>query len=321
MTLENRPPRFLCLRALSAPVKGRHITPLSLRPFAAFTGGDLAILRSLSFPFSIPIQRMSFVDDDSLSLAGLDTPDLLQLDDSFSSASSSSLTTHCHSSCTSSTCMRDSGRRNPKGPRSSSVTTTEEVRTDVDVRPPISTSTPLRRIIHPIMTATFSNLSHPSHKHLLSTCQSFGTYMQIRPPPLTYRLPSPLENPPSTIPRSAPPMVTTEARAPGLRRSPDPQRSSTSAMTRILPGQVQSDDISCHARMVLSRVLVGILDRNQGVALELPILQAAAQVLEASGAISLAFAGSVGSRGTFAFLRRGCTPSRLFYEKHTVGNP
>jgi len=89
----------------------------------------------------IPILRMSFVDDDSLSLAGLDAPDFLQLDDSFSSATSS-LTVHCHSLCTTPTCMRDSGRRSPKGPQSPPLATTEMVRIDIHVRQSVPTSHP-----------------------------------------------------------------------------------------------------------------------------------------------------------------------------------
>ena len=188
---------------------------------------------------------MSFVDDDTLSLAGLDTPDYLQLDSSFSS----SLTAHCHSFCTTTSCMEDSGRRNIKGPRPLYIVAAEKVCIDFHVR----LSTPTSFLHHRIAAATSSNLFHPFHKSLRSTFQPFGAPTPIHfPSPTTHRPSSP-ENPPSMIHRLAPPMVTTQVQAPELRRSPALQRLYTSAPTLTPPGQVQSGDISCRARMVLSR--------------------------------------------------------------------
>ena len=169
------------------------------------------------------------------------------------------------------------------------------------------------------MAATSSNLFHPCHKSLRSTFQSSGTYALVHPPLSTFHLPSSLENPPSTIPRSAPLMVTMPARATS-QRAPNPRRLSTSAPTHILPGQVQSGDTSCHARTALSRILVGILGQNQEAAPEPPILPAVAQALFPSDAVSQAFAEFVGGHETFVFLRNGYTPSKLSYEKYTGGD-
>ena len=230
---------------------------------------------------------MSFVDDDSLSLAGLDTPNFLQLDNSFSS----SLTAHSHSFCTTSSYMRDSGRRNVRGPRPLHTVAVKKV--CIDVRPAIHlTSSPRHRIL----AATPSNLFHPFHKSLRSTFQPFGTLTPVHPPSPTPtpRPPSSLENPPSMIHRSAPLMVTTQAQASELRRSPIPQRLSTSAPTRTPPGQVQSDDNSWRARTAPSRTLVGILGQNQEVAPELPIPPVVVRALSLSDVISQAFVEFVG---------------------------
>jgi len=146
------------------------------------------------FLFRIPILRMSFIGGDSRSLAGLDAPDFLQLDDSFPfPASSSSLTAHCHSSCATSTCMRDSGSRSPKGALPPPIVTTEKVRIDIPLRPSISTLPPPHSAtlrLHPIITATSSNPFHPSHKSLCSTSQSSGTYTLIHRPSSISHLPS-----------------------------------------------------------------------------------------------------------------------------------
>jgi hypothetical protein len=268
-----------------SPVKGRYIT--SLLP-----DSSPALLVHLPLPHclfpSTPIHRMSFVDDDSLSLAGLDTPNFLQLDNSFSS----SLTAHCHSFCTTPTCMGDSGRRNIRGPRPLHIVAAEKVRIDVHVKLSTPTSSPRHRL----MAATSSNLFHPSHKSLRSTFQPFGICTLAHPPSPTPtpHPPSSLENPPSVIHRSTPLMVTTLAQASALRRSPIPQRLSTSAPTRTPPGQAHSDDISWHARTAPSRTSVGIPGRNQGVAPELPIPLAVARASWPSDAISQAFAGFVG---------------------------
>jgi len=185
-----------------------------------------------------PIHRMSFVDDDSLSLAGLDTPNFLQLGNSFSS----SLTAHCHSFRTTTTCMGDSGRRNTRESGSLHVVASEKVRIDIHVKLSTPTSFPRHRIV----AATSSSLFHPSHKSLRSTFQPFGTYTPAHPPPPTptSHPPSSLENPPSMNHRSAPLMVTTQVQASALRRSPNPQGLSTPAPTHTPLGQVQSDDIS-----------------------------------------------------------------------------
>ena len=262
---------------------------------------------------------MSFVDNDSLSLAGLDAPDFLQLDNSVSS----SLTAHCHSSCTTTTCMGDSSRRIQKDLGPSHVVDVEKVRIDVHVRLSTPTSLPLRRIAlppRPVMAVTSSNLFHPCHRSLRSTFQSSGTFTPVHPPLSTSHPPSSLENPPSTAPRSAPLMVTMPARAPMSWRTLNPQRPCTSAPTHILPGQVQFDGISCHARTVLSRVLVGIPGQNQGVAPELLILPAVVLAFVSSDAISRAFTEFGGGHETFASLRNGCTSSRLLYERCTAGN-
>ena len=266
------------------------------------------------------VLRMSFVDDDSLSLAGLDAPDFLQLDNSFSS----SLTAHCHSSCATSTCMGDPSRSR-KGPRPLLVVTAEKVRVDAYVDLSILTSLPLHRTtlrLRPIIVATSSNLFHPYHKSLRSTFQSSGTYTPMHPLSSTSRPQSSLENPPSPppSPRSAPLMVTMPTRVPTLRSAPNPQRRSTSVQIRILLGQVQSDGISCLTRTALSRISAGILDQNQGVALEPPILRAVALALVPSDAISQAFAEFVGGREMSVFLRNGHTPSRPSYEKYTAEN-
>lgn len=137
-----------------------------------------------AFLLDIPTPRMSFVDDDSLSLAGLDAPDFLQLDDSFSS----SLTAHCHPSCATSTCMRASRRRSQKYPRSSPVVTSQEVRTNIHVGSSIAISHPLHRIIlhlRPPTAVTSSNLFRLSQKFLHSTPQSSGIYTLICPLPST----------------------------------------------------------------------------------------------------------------------------------------
>jgi len=229
---------------------------------------------------------MSFVDDDSLSLAGLDTPNFLQLDNSFSS----SLTAHCHSFCTTTTCMRDSGRRNIKGPRPLHIVNAEKVRTDFHVR----LSTPISFLHHRTVAATTSNLFHPSRKYLRSTFRPSGAPTPAHLPSPTSRPTSSPENLPSMIHRSAPQMVTMQAQAPRLRMPPNPQRLSTSAQTHTPPGQVQSGDISCHARTALSHASVGILGQNREVVLELLIPPAVARALLPSDAISQAFAEFVG---------------------------
>lgn len=171
-----------------SPVKGLYIASLLPHPFPGFTGGYLATPRSEPPPFNILVLRMSFVDDDSLSLAGLDAPDFLHLDVS----SVSSFTAHCHSSCTTSACMKDTGRRSPKGaPPTPAIAT--EVCIDIHARPPILTSLPLHRIIvrfRPIIIATSSSLFHPFQQSLRSISQSSGTYLLIHPPLSTYPLPS-----------------------------------------------------------------------------------------------------------------------------------
>lgn len=136
------------------------------------------------------ILRMSFVDEDTLSLAGLDAPDFLNLDDSFSVSSS---TAHCHSSCTTSACMKNTDRRSPKGARPIPVVATEEVCIDVHAGPPVLTSLPLHRItfrLRPGITATSSNLFHLFQQSLHSISQSSGTYAPTHPPLLTSPLPS-----------------------------------------------------------------------------------------------------------------------------------
>ena len=269
-----------------------------------------------------PILRMRFSDDDSLSLAGLDAPDFIQFDNSFSSSVSfSSLTAHCHSSCATSTCMRDPTRRSQKRPQPSPVITAE-VRIDIHLKPPISFSPPPRIILLlPIAAVTSSNLFHLFQKFLHSTSRSSGTSALILPLFSTCHTQSSLEIPHCTIPRSAPQMVTMSVMAPLLWGSPNPQGPSTSALTHILHGQVQSDGSSCHARMALSRWSAGIHDRSQGVAPELLILPAVAQVLEPSGAMSQAFAGFIGLLGTFVFLRSECILSELYCERLTAAGP
>jgi len=232
---------------------------------------------------------MSSVDDDSLSLAGLDTPNFLQLDNSFSS----SLTVHCHSRCTTATCMRDSRRKNIRGPRPLHVVAAEKVRIDIHVKSSTPTSSPRHRM--PV-AATSSNLFHPSRKSLPSTFQPFGTCIPGHPPSPTptHHPPSSPDNPPSMIHRLTPLMVTTQAQASGLRRSPNPQGLSTSAPTRTHLGQVHSDDILWHTRKAPSRTLVGIPGQNQEVGPEPPIPPAAARVLSPLDATFQAFVEFVG---------------------------
>jgi len=217
-----------------SPVKGRYITsPLPFSSPVLLVPTWQLSPRSLS-P-DTPIHRMSFVDDNSLSLAGLDAHNSLQLDNSLSS----SLTAHCHSFCTTTTCMGDSGRRNIREPRPLHIVAAEKVRIDVHVK----LSTPTSSARHRIIAVTSLNLFHPSHESLHSTFQPFGTCTPVHPPSQTPtpHPPSSLENPPFVIHRSALLMVTTQAHASGLRRSP---RLSTSAPTHTPPGQAHSDGIS-----------------------------------------------------------------------------
>lgn len=255
---------------------------------------------------------MSFVDSDSLSLAGLDVPDLHLHTPSVSS----SLTAHCHSSCTTSTCMRDSRRRGQKHPHSSPAATVE-VRIDIRIGPPIIILFPLHRIdlrLRPPAEVTYSNPFHPSQKFPHSTSRSSGTRTMIRPPYSRYPLQSSLQNLPCIIPRWAQQMVTMQEMTPVLRRSPNPQGSSISATIRIPPGQAQYDVISCHVQTVPSRESAGILDQNRGAALEPLIPPVAARASPLSDAMSQVFAGFVGSHGKFASLRTGCTLSKLSYK-------
>ena len=293
---------------------------LSSYPFPVFAGGYLATFRSQPFLLTTPVSQMGIVGDNTLCLVGLDLPHSPHLDDS---SCVSSLTVHPHSSCTASTCMVDHGRRSSKSTGPAPVVTTEEVPTDTNVRLSIPTSLPFHRIIihlHRIITAASSNLFHPYQRFLHSTSRSSWTYPRILPLSPTSPLPSLLKISPSTIPRSTPQTVTMSAQASTLRRSPNPPRLSTSAPTRILPGQVQSDDVSCRAQIALSRMLVGILDRSQGVVLEPLTPLAVPRALAPSDGIFQSFAESVDLRETLVFLRGGYTPSRLSYEKCTVGN-
>ena len=152
-------------------------------PFAlfapGFTGGYLTTPRPHSFSQSAT-QRMSSVDGDSLSLAGLDAPGSLQLDNSLSPSPSSSLTAHCHSFCTAATCMRDYYRRGQKGPRSLPVVTPEEVRTGVhhhNLSPPHSPPStgshipPQQRHLQ-ASSANTASIFVPLFSHLEPTCRS-----------------------------------------------------------------------------------------------------------------------------------------------------
>jgi len=142
-------------------------------------------LTTLRLSLDIPVQTMSFADDGSLSLAGLDAPDFLQLDNS------SSLTAHCHSFCTTATRTRDSDMKSPQGPQQPPVVATE-VRIGIYVRlSPPTLSPPHRVIFHPSPTTTRTslNLSRQSRTYLRFTSQSFGTYTLIHPPSSTSLLP------------------------------------------------------------------------------------------------------------------------------------
>ena len=137
---------------------------------------------------------MRFFDKNSLGLAGLDAPDFLQLDDSFpSSVSSSSLTAHCHSSCATSTCMRDPTRRSQKFPQPPTVITTDEVRISIHLRQPIVISPPSKN--HPSSSSHSSDIFKPlppvpkiSSFHISviwNLCADSPTVLDVSPPILT----------------------------------------------------------------------------------------------------------------------------------------
>ena len=219
--------------------------------------------------------------------------------------------------------MRVPTRRSQKFPQPSPVIAAE-VRVDIHPRPSITISSPPPpriTLLRPLTVVTSSNLFHPSQKLLHSTSRSSGASTLIHPLSSMCHLKSRLEIPPYTTPRSAQQMVTIWAMPLALWASPDPQGPFTSAQTRILPGQVRYDAISCRVRMALSRGLVDIHDRNQEAALELLIPRAAARVLERPDVMSQAFAGYVGSRGTFDCLRSECALSGLCCETYVAEDP
>ena len=128
-------------------------------PYHPFISARGCLATLLPHP-CLPIPRMRLFDHDPLSLAGHDAPDFLQFDLSFpSSNSSSSLTAHCHSSCSTSTCMRDSTRRDQKFSHPSSLITAEEVRIDIHASHHLSHSDPFKN--HPSSSSHSCDIFKP----------------------------------------------------------------------------------------------------------------------------------------------------------------